>query len=101
MAAGTLASGFVLSKFKPRARYVTGWNVFIGVVYILGEASYIFLGCSSDRVYGDFSAGRYIHSCSDILLEIHFRLPPFFDRTSIAIVTENRTNSMHTLKLNC
>jgi Organic Anion Transporter Polypeptide (OATP) family. len=50
--AGFLVSGYVMSRFKPRASLVLGWNVFVGCVYIAGEILFIFLGCEDNGLYG-------------------------------------------------
>lgn len=45
---GILLSGLIISKYKPKARYLAAWNVMIGVVSIMGMISYAFLGCSAN-----------------------------------------------------
>jgi hypothetical protein len=50
--AGFLISGYVISRFKPRASLVLGWNVFVGCVYIAGEILFIFLGCTDNGLQG-------------------------------------------------
>ncbi|EGI66486.1 PREDICTED: solute carrier organic anion transporter family member 2A1-like [Acromyrmex echinatior] len=45
---GILLSGLVISKYKPKARYLAAWNVMIGIISILGMISYAFLGCSAN-----------------------------------------------------
>lgn len=44
-AVGVLLSGVVISKFKPRARYMAAWNVLVGALSVAGMIGYIFLGC--------------------------------------------------------
>lgn len=44
-AIGVLSSGIVISKFKPKARYLAIWNVFVGLISVIGMISYAFLGC--------------------------------------------------------
>lgn len=44
-AVGVLFSGVVISKYKPRARYLAGWNVIVGAISIAGIISYAYLGC--------------------------------------------------------
>jgi hypothetical protein len=34
-AIGLLLSGFAISKFKPSARFLSGWNVVLGVMYFI------------------------------------------------------------------
>lgn len=45
---GILLSGLMISKYKPKARYLAAWNVMIGAVSVLGMISYAFLGCSDN-----------------------------------------------------
>lgn len=45
---GILLSGLIISKYKPKARYLAAWNVMIGVISIMGMISYAFLGCSAN-----------------------------------------------------
>ncbi|XP_018326966.1 solute carrier organic anion transporter family member 5A1 [Agrilus planipennis] len=44
-AIGVLLSGVIISKCKPRARYLAAWNVIVGAVSVIGMISYAFLGC--------------------------------------------------------
>lgn len=44
-AIGVLLSGVIISKFKPRARYMAAWNVIVGALSVAGMVGYIFLGC--------------------------------------------------------
>lgn len=48
-AIGILLSGFVISKYKPRARYMAAWNVAVGLFSVLGMISYSFLGCPGNE----------------------------------------------------
>lgn len=48
-AIGILASGLVISKFKPRARYLAAWNVLVGLFSVAGIIGYIFLGCKANE----------------------------------------------------
>ncbi|KAF3425089.1 hypothetical protein E2986_03669 [Frieseomelitta varia] len=45
---GILLSGLVISKYKPKARYLAAWNVMVGAISIVGMISYAFLGCSAN-----------------------------------------------------
>ena len=47
-AIGILLSGLIISKFKPKARYLAAWNVLIGAVSVIGIISYAFLGCEDN-----------------------------------------------------
>lgn len=46
-ACGVLISGIVISKYKPRARYMAAWNILVGALSVAGMISYIFLGCTA------------------------------------------------------
>lgn len=48
-AIGVLSSGIVISKFKPRARSLAIWNVFVGILSVLGMISYAYLGCTENE----------------------------------------------------
>ncbi|XP_065073766.1 solute carrier organic anion transporter family member 74D [Ochlerotatus camptorhynchus] len=45
MVAGFLISGIVISKKKPSPKILLFWNVIVGVGYMLGQFSYLFLTC--------------------------------------------------------
>ncbi|XP_076662082.1 organic anion transporting polypeptide 58Dc isoform X1 [Halictus rubicundus] len=45
---GILLSGLVISKYKPKARYLAAWNVMVGAISVMGMISYAFLGCSAN-----------------------------------------------------
>lgn len=49
MVIGLLTSGWYISKKKPDASRLLFWNVFIGVLYMAGQFSYLFLACSDDN----------------------------------------------------
>lgn len=42
---GILLSGFILSKYKPKARSLAAWNVFVGFVMVGGVVAFAFLEC--------------------------------------------------------
>lgn len=48
-AAGILVAGFVITKFKPHARYLSFWNVIVGVLSVLSIISFSFLGCDESK----------------------------------------------------
>jgi sodium-independent organic anion transporter len=62
---GFLASGYVISRFKPRAGRVLGWNVLVGCVYISGEIVFILLGCKDIGLYGFHSTRTDLHLIND------------------------------------
>lgn len=51
MGIGIIVSGFVLLKFNPSARSVAAWIAFTALMYSLGMAILMFIGCSLDN-YG-------------------------------------------------
>jgi MFS family permease len=48
-AMGVLSSGIVISKFKPKARYLAIWNVFVGLLTAFGSIGYSYLGCDANE----------------------------------------------------
>lgn len=48
-ALGVLLSGAVISKYKPRTRYMAAWNVIVGVISALGFIVYLFIGCPANE----------------------------------------------------
>ncbi|XP_053687130.1 solute carrier organic anion transporter family member 74D-like [Sabethes cyaneus] len=65
-AIGVLLSGIVISKFKPRARYMAAWNVLVGVLSVMGMVAYAFLGCkaSENSVIVNHSSPTDIGTCN-------------------------------------
>ncbi|XP_066600872.1 solute carrier organic anion transporter family member 74D [Prorops nasuta] len=45
---GILLSGLIISKYKPKARYLAAWNVMVGAISVMGMISYAFLGCPAN-----------------------------------------------------
>lgn len=45
MVIGLIGSGLVISKKKPSPSKVLMWNVIVGVIYIFGQISYMFMYC--------------------------------------------------------
>ncbi|XP_051170810.1 solute carrier organic anion transporter family member 74D [Leptopilina boulardi] len=52
MVLGFLVSGIVISKYKPGPRILLGWNVIIGLSYILGQIAFLFLSCPGTQIQG-------------------------------------------------
>ncbi|XP_069675275.1 solute carrier organic anion transporter family member 74D-like [Periplaneta americana] len=52
-ALGIMASGAVISKFKPRPRYLAAWNVVVESLDVMGHFSYGFLSCAIDDLHGE------------------------------------------------
>ncbi|XP_017837173.1 solute carrier organic anion transporter family member 74D isoform X2 [Drosophila busckii] len=48
-AIGVLLSGFIISRYKPRARYMAAWNVIIAVLVVAGVVTYAFIGCPDNE----------------------------------------------------
>lgn len=48
-AMGILISGFVISKYKPKARSLALWNVFVGALSVVGIIIYAYLGCAENE----------------------------------------------------
>lgn len=59
MIAGFLGSGWYISKKKPVPRRLLFWNIIVGIMYLIGEASYVFLGCPQNAIEQQLSeSGR-------------------------------------------
>ncbi|KAG8232805.1 hypothetical protein J437_LFUL007959 [Ladona fulva] len=58
MVGGFLVSGIVITKVRPRPRLLLGWNVLVGMAYIVGELSFIGIGCSTRPLHGSSLDGR-------------------------------------------
>lgn len=52
MVLGFLLSGLIISKFKPGPRPLLAWNVIVGIGFVLGQISFIFLGCTNSGIRG-------------------------------------------------
>ncbi|XP_059225479.1 solute carrier organic anion transporter family member 74D [Stomoxys calcitrans] len=48
-AVGVLLSGFVISRYKPSARYMAAWNVIVGFLTVGGIITYAFIGCPGNE----------------------------------------------------
>lgn len=48
-AMGILSSGVVISKYKPKARSLALWNVFVGALSVVGMICYAYLGCAENE----------------------------------------------------
>ncbi|CAH1153525.1 unnamed protein product [Phaedon cochleariae] len=47
-AIGILLSGLIISKYKPKARYLALWNIIVGLISVTGIVSYAHLGCTGN-----------------------------------------------------
>ncbi|XP_054274192.1 solute carrier organic anion transporter family member 74D-like isoform X1 [Macrosteles quadrilineatus] len=52
-ACGVILSGFVLSKIKPSARKIAGWNFLVEALGVLCVLTYTHLGCSNSEIHGN------------------------------------------------
>ncbi|KAG8187160.1 hypothetical protein JTE90_020037 [Oedothorax gibbosus] len=52
MLVGILLGGFLIKKYKPRPRFLTGYMVFVEIFSVLGLFLSIFLGCDSIQMPG-------------------------------------------------
>jgi hypothetical protein len=52
-ALGVVTSGVVISKFKPRPRYLAIWNVIVEALDVIGHFCYGFLSCAADDLHGN------------------------------------------------
>lgn len=50
MLIGALASGFLITKFKPSASFLLFFNVIVGILYIFGQASNLVVFCPNDNI---------------------------------------------------
>lgn len=50
MVSGFLISGYVISKKKPSPNKLLFWNVIVGLTYMLGQLSYLFLTCPDGKM---------------------------------------------------
>lgn len=49
---GFLISGIVIGKYKPAPRPLLGWNVFIGVIYVLTKILFVYIKCDTGAIQG-------------------------------------------------
>jgi hypothetical protein len=53
---GLLVSGALISKYQPSARVLAGWNVVIGILYVIVKISFTQMGCDPGKpAFGDFN----------------------------------------------
>ncbi|XP_017774177.1 PREDICTED: solute carrier organic anion transporter family member 4C1 [Nicrophorus vespilloides] len=51
MVAGFLISGYLITKYRPGPVYLLGWNVVVGIVFIIGQLIFIQLDCPITEVH--------------------------------------------------
>lgn len=59
---GIVASGLVISKFKPSPRKLAMWNFITEGLEVVGHLAYILLGCASDDLHGQWNADKTLVS---------------------------------------
>ena len=52
---GIIVSGAVMSKFKPRCRYLAAWNVIVEALDAIVHLCYGFLTCSVEDLHGEMN----------------------------------------------
>lgn len=62
-ALGVLLSGGVLTKYKPRSKYLTGWNAVVSLLSTMGILSYIFIGCPDADASTMLDTSNCIRGC--------------------------------------
>ncbi|KAH8401561.1 hypothetical protein KR009_006473, partial [Drosophila setifemur] len=63
-AAGVLISGWVISKFKPSARAMAGWNFVVDYLTVAGIICYVLIGCDEGDRANSLSILPLSDSCS-------------------------------------
>lgn len=49
---GFMMSGWFISKFKPGPRSLLGWNVMVGIFFVIGQLAFIFMSCEGAKMQG-------------------------------------------------
>jgi hypothetical protein len=65
---GVVASGAVISRFKPRPRYLAAWNVIVEMLEVIGHLSYSFLTCTVDDLHGEMKPDHRLVSIAQRFL---------------------------------
>ncbi|XP_073992064.1 organic anion transporting polypeptide 33Ea isoform X2 [Rhodnius prolixus] len=52
MVLGFILSGAIISKAKPTPKFLLGWNVVVGIFFIVGEITYMFISCEDPNLIG-------------------------------------------------
>ncbi|XP_054267438.1 solute carrier organic anion transporter family member 74D-like [Macrosteles quadrilineatus] len=68
---GILISGLVISKYKPRARYLAAWNVVVGAISVMGMISYAFLGCPVNDTQGAITSSGELQTSAPCNEDCH------------------------------
>lgn len=56
---GVLLSGIIITKFKPRARYLASWNIFTSILGLLGLFTNYYMGCEPNDKSLSFSVKEH------------------------------------------
>lgn len=51
MVAGFLISGYFITRYKPGPKYLLGWNVIIGIIFIIGQYVFMKIDCPIKDVH--------------------------------------------------
>ncbi|XP_065221762.1 solute carrier organic anion transporter family member 74D-like [Planococcus citri] len=65
---GILLSGFILSKYKPKARKCAAWNVFVGAVMVAGVITFAYLECpnlTSEKTFFNMKSAKNLTCFKD------------------------------------
>nr|XP_014286184.2 solute carrier organic anion transporter family member 2A1 [Halyomorpha halys] len=65
MVFGFLISGFVISRYKPKPTYLLGWNVIVGICFVIGEFTYIFISCEAPNLVGYDMVTKNLQTIND------------------------------------
>uniref|UniRef100_A0A336M246 Solute carrier organic anion transporter family member n=1 Tax=Culicoides sonorensis TaxID=179676 RepID=A0A336M246_CULSO len=63
MIIGVMISGVFISKMRPRAKYLLFWNVIVGIVYVGGQFTNLFLTCPDGKM--PLVAGKLVNLTSE------------------------------------
>lgn len=61
---GFLSSGYIISKYKPSLRTLFLWNVLVGICFIMGQTSYLFLTCENGNQLTTTGKLNLTNSCN-------------------------------------
>lgn len=70
-AMGIIVSGAVMSKFKPRCRYLAAWNVIVEALDAIVHLCYGFLTCSVEDLHGEMNPDKSWNLTADCNTDCH------------------------------
>jgi hypothetical protein len=68
---GIVAAGAVISRYKPRPRYLAAWNVFVELLEVVGHLSYSLLTCTVDDLHGEMKPDHRLVSIAQQFLILY------------------------------